>query len=632
VSEANPDAAVADVARIRVLPPDLADQIAAGEVVERPASIVKELVDNAIDAGARRIEIELGGGGIERVVVLDDGRGIEAEDLGLALVRHATSKLASSADLAAPRWLGFRGEALASIAAVAKVVIESRTKAATVGTRLSSLPGLPPTFEPCSHRGGTRIEITGLFANVPARRKFLRSVATELTHCSDVIAKIALVHPAVAFRARHEGRVVLDVAAAPAGERVAELLARHTSALVEYRTVLEGVEVALWIGDGDPERADVSVAVRQRVVRERAIAQIVREGWWGSSAPCAAVFVEPPRGTVDVNVHPQKAEVRFSDPQRVYAAVRRAMAQAAQVVAAREPVAPAVDEATRAVVPHAASPVAAMSTERRAPSSATPCDDDVPGELFDASAAADAARDASAASGGALAAPTYALRTRALAGDYAATREQLRRAAAAFVPHDAATPREPAAAPAGDAWVLLDCLPGPIALVRWDDDLVAIDLVKLRGFILRRRIAAELGAASGRLAAQALLVPAVVATTPADVALVEASAAELESMGIVADRFGDAAVVVRAIPATLRQCVDELDAAALLARVLPYLRLRARSGASTDVASVLEDCAPPKVAARFARSFLREALASGVAVDALPGVRRWRPGSLVAPG
>lgn len=616
MAEAKPELGAGDAARIHVLPPDLADQIAAGEVVERPASIVKELVDNAIDAGARRIEIELGGGGIERIVVVDDGIGIEAEDLALSITRHATSKLRSSADLVSPRWLGFRGEALASIAAVAKVVIESRTRTASAGTRLSSLPGLGPTFEPCSHRGGTRIEITGLFANVPARRKFLRTVATELTHCSDVIAKIALVHPGVGFRARHEGRVVLDVGASDPSVRVADLLARRTGELIAFAGTFEGVAVALWIGNGDPERAEVSVAVRQRVVRERAISQIVREGWWGASAPCAAVFVEPPEGTVDVNVHPQKAEVRFSDPQRVYAAVRRAMASAATMTPVR---------------------TATLGLD-------APVSNDAPPDLFAAANAADAALSHAGASeagaspdesaDGQDSPPAYALRTRALEGDYAVTREQLRRAAAAFVPVEVMRASEaatPAPVAAGDTWELLDCLPGPVALLRWQDDLLAVDLKVLRGFILRRRIAAELGGSAGRLAAQALLVPAVVAVSTADVDLVESSREELESMGILADRFGDAAVVVRGIPATLRQCVDDLDAAALLARVLPYLRMRARSNEPTDVATVLEGCAPPQVASRFARGFLREALTFGVAIDALPGVRRWRPDALVEP-
>jgi DNA mismatch repair protein MutL len=577
-------------APIRVLPPELADQIAAGEVVERPASILKELLDNAIDAGATRVELELGGGGTTRIVVVDDGAGIAADELKLAITRHATSKLRAAEDLVEPPWLGFRGEALASIAAVAQVTIETRTANATAGTRLVSRPGLGTTIETCAHPGGTRIEIAGLFANVPARRKFLRAVPTELSHCIDTVTRIALVHPAVGIRLRHEGRVVLDLPRGDDALRVGAVLGRRGAGeLRRFGGSYEGVDVQVWIGEGDMDRSDVLVVVRRRVVRERSIAHIVREAWHGGAGVCACVFVEPPHGTVDVNVHPQKAEVRFAESQRVYAAVRRAMAAAQHQVAA--------------------VPVAAVAMPEPPPSTPT---------LFDAPQSP---------------APTYALRTRAAHDDYAAARDRMRADADALA--TLVTPRrDPEPPPLAPEPDLLDCLPGPVAIMRWQGDLLAVDLRVLRTHLLRRRLLAELG--QGAIAGQALLVPAVVSVSAEDLALALEARAELEGLGLVVDRFGDDAIVVRTIPAELRRCVDDLDAAAVLARVLPYLRARRRdalgSGPSPEgAASVLADSIGTNVAARFARRFMREALDTGLAVDDIPGVRRWRPDDLVRP-
>lgn len=591
--------------RIRVLPPELADQIAAGEVVERPASILKELLDNAIDAGATRIDLELVAGGAAKIVVVDDGGGIEPADLQLAITRHATSKLVGAADLIEPPCLGFRGEALASIAAVAHVVIESRTAGATAGTRLTSHPGLPPALVTCAHPGGTRIEISNLFANVPARRKFLRSVATELSHCVETVTRVALVHPHVGVRLRHEGRIVFDVARGDEDARVVGVLGRRGAVdLRRFSGEFEGIGVRAWVGDGDAERADVLVVVRRRVIRERAIAQIVREAWLGARSPCACLVVEPPHGTVDVNVHPQKSEVRFAEPQRVYAAVRRAMATLDRTPLAIPDVPPR---------PEPTPPIAVVEETLRLPLEAR-------------------ADDAPPPSSPPMA---YVLRTRATEADYAAARDRLHAEARALGTLTSArvegprAPEAPAPEPATPEPELIDCLPGPIALMRWQDDLLAVDLRVLRTHLLRRRLLAELG--GGALAGQALLIPAVVQLAADEVALVEEARAELENLGLVVDRFGDDAVVVRTIPAELRRCVDDIDAAAVLARVLPYLRARRRDALGpADAANVLAACAGSTVAARFARRFVREAMDEGLAVDDIPGIRRWRADELVA--
>lgn len=595
--------------RIRVLPPELADQIAAGEVVERPASILKELLDNAIDAGATRIDLELVAGGTAKIVVVDDGGGIEPADLQLAITRHATSKLVGAAELIEPPCLGFRGEALASIAAVAHVVIESRTATATAGTRLTSHPGLPPALVTCAHPGGTRIEVSSLFANVPARRKFLRSAATELSHCVETVTRVALVHPHVGVRLRHEGRIVFDVARGDEDARVAGVLGRRGATdLRRFVGEFEGIGVRVWVGDGDAERADVLVVVRRRVIRERAIAQIVREAWLGARSPCACLVVEPPHGTVDVNVHPQKSEVRFAEPQRVYAAVRRAMATLDRTPLAISEVAPRPElSPSIAVVAGTLSLPLETRADDAPPSSSPPM--------------------------------AYVLRTRATEADYAAARDRLHAEARALATLTSARAEGPRAAEALAPEVrepevaapepeLIDCLPGPVALMRWQDDLLAVDLRVLRTHLLRRRLLAELG--GGALAGQALLIPAVVQLGADEVALVEEAQAELQNLGLVVDRFGDDAVVVRTIPAELRRCVDDIDAAAVLARVLPYLRARRRDALGpADAANVLAACAGSTVAARFARRFVREAMDEGLAIDDIPGIRRWRADELV---
>ncbi|NBX31264.1 MAG: DNA mismatch repair endonuclease MutL [Planctomycetes bacterium] len=327
---------------IRLLPRQLVDQIAAGEVVERPASVVKELVENAIDAGAQRIEVSVEGGGVDRIVVADDGGGIAADELPLAIASHATSKISSSDDLAAIGTMGFRGEALASIASVSRLSITSRVSGSDAGARIEVDGGVASEVRPAGCPVGTVVEVRQLFHNVPARRKFLRTAGTELGRIEEVLESIALCRPDVAFRLVADGKTRVDLPAttdarrrvlAVLGESIAEGLLEVTA-----DTVLEGgAPITLWGLVGRPSLARGSgralrFALNGRAVLDRTLAHAVKEAFRGlvdpGRTPIAFVAVEMDPSLVDVNVHPAKTEVRFRQPNFVHQCVMRAVRDA----------------------------------------------------------------------------------------------------------------------------------------------------------------------------------------------------------------------------------------------------------------------------------------------------------------
>jgi DNA mismatch repair protein MutL len=340
-----PTPPLATATRIALLSPLAIDQIAAGEVVERPASVVKELVDNAIDAGATRVDVELEEGGLGLIAVRDNGRGIHPDDLILAVTRHATSKLRDPSELTDIGTLGFRGEALASVAAVARLDLRSRQPHAGVGAHLHVRPGEPPRLAPAGMPVGTQVEVRGLFANLPARRKFMRAEATEVGQCSETVLRLAVVHPEVHLTLRHGKRELLQLPRGTLSERVAQVLERRVSGpLFHFAGEEDGTAVQVWLPTPEAAargRGGPYLIVRRRVVRERSLAQILGQAYGVTGEVTACAMIEPPRASVDVNVHPQKSEVRFSDPQRVYAAVRRVLAAA--VAAAPWAPAPAVE-------------------------------------------------------------------------------------------------------------------------------------------------------------------------------------------------------------------------------------------------------------------------------------------------
>jgi DNA mismatch repair protein MutL len=321
------------VGKIAILPPAVQGQIAAGEVVERPASVVKELVENALDAGARHVEVRLAAGGLDLIAVRDDGEGMAPEDALTSFARHATSKLARAEDLARVVTLGFRGEALPSIAAVARVRLLTRraddasavaVEADAGGARAAGAAGAPP---------GTSVEVRGLFAETPARRKFLRAAPTEVGHAVDALVRIAVAHPAVGFRLEHDGREVLALPPVrDPRQRLVQALGRERAAeLAPLEAAGGGYRVTGFLAPPRETLASARLvwtyvalgsAGAARWVRDRLLLRAVLDGYESlllrGRYPIAVLFVGVPSGEVDVNVHPAKLEVRFRQPAAIH--------------------------------------------------------------------------------------------------------------------------------------------------------------------------------------------------------------------------------------------------------------------------------------------------------------------------
>ena len=320
--------------RVERLPDDLVNQIAAGEVVERPASVVKELVENALDAGATTVRVEIEAGGKTLVRVSDDGHGMDREDALLALERHATSKLRLLADLQSLETHGFRGEALPSIASVSHLLLRTRDDSGPAGTEIEVRDGRRLHVRDAGHPRGTMVEVRDLFGGVPARRKFLRADATESGHVAEALTVLALARPGTGVVLASGGRTLLQAPpVAGLRERVYQLFgARYLDDLAEVDGRTEWARVRGYVAR--PERAGASrpafrLFVNGRSVRDRGLARAVSEAYRASGARDprgeTLLFLDVPAHLVDVNVHPAKAEVRFADPRTAWAAVERAV-------------------------------------------------------------------------------------------------------------------------------------------------------------------------------------------------------------------------------------------------------------------------------------------------------------------
>jgi len=327
------------------LPSALVDQIAAGEVVERPASVVKELLENSLDAGARHIDIDIEGGGATLIRILDDGQGIAADELALAVQRHATSKISTLDDLAAITSLGFRGEALPSIGSVSRMRVASRREGAIEAVEIRVDGGEVDDIKPSSQPRGTLIEVRDLFFNVPARRKFLRAESTEWGHIARLVERFALARFDVAFRLRHGGRLLLDAPLTTSAEgrraRVAAILGdEFIASAIEFERRSGSVSLHGWLGQPQAARASSDhqyAYVNGRTVRDRLLASAVRLGYsdvlYHGRQPAYLVYLELDPSWVDVNAHPQKLEVRFRDSRQIHDFVFRSVHSALGVPA-----------------------------------------------------------------------------------------------------------------------------------------------------------------------------------------------------------------------------------------------------------------------------------------------------------
>ena len=477
---------------IQPLPDLLISQIAAGEVVERPASVVKELLENSIDAGARAISVQLLEGGVRQIRIVDDGGGIPKYELPLALARHATSKIASLEDLEQVASLGFRGEALASIAAVARLTLVSRIGEAPHAWRIG--PGQEAA--PAALGGGTVIEVDDLYFNTPARRKFLKSAHTEFAHCEEAVRRIALAHPQVAFQLQHNGRTTLHLAAGDAARRVADVLGAE---FAEQSRNVGAAAGSLRLGGFaalpaySRARADAQYFfVNGRFVRDKLLGHAVREAYadilHGQRHPAYALFLEiDPRG-VDVNVHPAKIEVRFRDGSAVHQFVFHALQRA----------------------------LAAPLSQAAAAPAAVPA-----GLTFPAAAP-----------------QQHAL---AVAQPVAAYYDFVRQAAAQPMP--AAEAGSPP--PLGFA---LAQLHGVYILAQNASGLVLVDMHAAHERILYEKLKTAL---DGRPAVQPLLVPVVLSASGEETAAVEEHADTLFALGFEIAAAGPRELVVRAVPALL---------------------------------------------------------------------------------
>ncbi|MDM0107814.1 DNA mismatch repair endonuclease MutL [Variovorax sp. J22R24] len=513
---------------IRELPDELISQIAAGEVVERPASVVRELLDNALDAGARQITVRLSAGGVRLISVEDDGQGLPRDELPLALRRHATSKIASLNDLETVGTMGFRGEALAAINAIAELSILSRFAGADNAFMLDGRTG---ELRPVARATGTTVEVRELFFATPARRKFLKTDATELAHCIESVRRHALARPEVGFSIWHEGKLIEQWRAAiTRDQRLADTLGDDFvthSVAVDHAAGPVRVTGRAGIPDAARSRADQQFFyVNGRFVRDKVLAHAVRSAYedvlHGQRQPVYALYLEIDPARVDVNVHPTKIEVRFRDGREVHQAVRHAIEDALA--------APRSGDAT-------AAPAEPFFKPRMLPASASWTQPAVhfaaERGIGDAAAMWPAYRQEKPAEAPAVASSPWVVPAAPQAVSPAAR-------------PDAAAPPESEAWPLGRA---LAQLQGIYILAENSQGLVIVDMHAAHERIVYERLKTQLDGAS--ITSQPLLIPATFAATPQEVATAEACAAVLPSLGLEITPFSPRTLAVRAVPGTL---------------------------------------------------------------------------------
>ncbi len=521
---------------IALLPDSLISQIAAGEVIERPASVVKELLENALDAGADHIEVRIEEGGLRRLLVSDNGRGITPPEMPLALLRHATSKVRSLDDLERVASLGFRGEALASIASVAQLVLTTRTADAEHAWTIDARPGrpLPQQPAPAAAGLGTTIEVIDLFSATPARRKFLKAPGTEAAHCLEAIRRIALAHPAVAFDVYQEGREIRHWPATDLEVRTREAIGDqgvlHPVDAQAGPMRVDGLVCDPDAARGRPDRQ--YLYVNGRFVRDRMLGQAVRQAYrdrlHGDRHPVYALFIRIDPALVDVNVHPAKIEVRFRDPTAVRSLVYHAVETA---------IGAAADER------EAAGDARTISLSTLAPAPAPPSS----GHLFAADAARATLQFHPAGSLGSFADRTQVFDVASGAGGVAAADATGAGGPAAFAGADDAPRPGPSAIPR--LGYAIAQLHGIYLLSQTADGMIIVDIHAAHERIVLERLRRQI--AERQVTQQPLLIPAVFKASELDVAVVGDEGEALAALGIEIDVMSPTTLAVRSVPALL---------------------------------------------------------------------------------
>ncbi|WP_114239442.1 DNA mismatch repair endonuclease MutL [Dyella sp. C9] len=531
---------------IRPLPPELINQIAAGEVIERPSSVVKELVENSLDAGATRVEVDIEQGGARLIRVRDDGCGIVPDELQLAVASHATSKIGSFDDLEHVASMGFRGEALASVSSVARFALTSRAQGMDTAFRIEVDGGRMQAARPAQHPQGSSVEVRDLFYNVPARRKFLRAERTEFAHIDDLLKSLALARTSVEFRLSHNGKPVRILKAArdehAALLRVAEVLGEDFPAQsLRIDHAAAGLHLSGWVGLPTASRSQADSQyfyVNGRLVRDRIVAHAVRQAYadvlFHGRHPAFVLYLELDPVGVDVNVHPAKHEVRFREQRLVHDFLFRTLHEALAQTRAGQVGAPAQEAAPMAMPAYRMSPSPASAAAPAWPNA------------FSQSRLSLGVREEPLAD--------YA----ALLGETAAPQAPLAFAANAPMPErsdDEAPPLGFAIAQLKSIYILAENAHG----------LVLVDMHAAHERITYEKL--KSGRACSNLRSQMLLVPLNVSVSAKEAAAAEEHADALAEWGLELSRSGPSGVVVRRIPALL----EGADVAQLCRDVLAEL-------------------------------------------------------------
>jgi len=544
---------------IRRLPQSLVNKIAAGEVIERPASVVKELMENSVDAGASRIDVYVEGGGVDLVRVVDNGSGIAADDLPLAVASHATSKIVEADDLFRVRTLGFRGEALASIAEVSRLSVRSRTPEATGGFEITVQGGTASGVVPCGCPVGTTVEVRDLFFNTPVRRKFLRTAQTELGHTSEAFVRVALASPHIHCTLWHNDRPVFDLPSNQGWlQRIERIFGRELAdSLIPVESEDGPVRISGYVAHPSQSRSNNRMQylfLNGRCIRDRSLQHALGEAYRGlllsGRYPIAILSLEVPADWVDVNVHPTKLEVRFQDSGRLYSQLLAALRNRFLATDLTTRVAASRDGAVAAPVSGPHDPAAAQRVQQQLVDWAKGQVASWGGGVGGAAeiGASSASRDQTAAPPRPLEITRLDARWLSHPGHLAEASADVGREESGRIPGGAGPSDRSSVAPSAIPAKALQ-VHNRYLVAESEDGVMVIDQHALHERILYERLRERIGA--GAVESQSLLVPEPVDLSPAEAAAAMEHRALLGQLGLKIEPFGGNTVLVVAYPAML---------------------------------------------------------------------------------